>query len=561
LATHMPSSLEIAQEAQLRPITEIAEAAGLLADEIEPYGRYKAKIDLSVLERLAGRPDAKLIDVTAITPTKAGEGKTTTSVSLTQGLGHIGRSPVLCLREASLGPVFGIKGGAAGGGYTQVVPMEDLNLHFTGDMHAISAANNLLAAFLDAHVMHGNELDIDPHSISWRRCVDMNDRGLRNIITGLGGATNGSPRETGFDITAASEVMAILALARDLTDLRQRLGAITVAFNRSGEPVTAEQIGCAGSMAVLLKDAIMPNLVQTLEGQPAFVHCGPFANIAHGNSSLVADRIALKMADYVITESGFGADMGMQKFMDIVCRQGGIRPSAVVIVATVKALRLHGGSPDGSASSPEESLTQLRAGIANLAAHIRTAKGFGMPCIVAVNRFPSDTDEEVELVRTLSLEAGALDAQHNTAVVDGGEGAADLARAVVKAANQPSDFTLTYPDDAPIEDKISAIATKVYGADGVEFLPDAQAKLKRFNELYGDLPICMAKTHLSISHDPSRQGAPTGFTVPIRDLRAYTGAGFVTALCGTIVQMPGLGKTPAGLSIDIDAEGRTVGLF
>ena len=372
--------------------------------------------------------------MTAITPTKAGEGKTTTSVSLTQGMGAIGEQALLCLREASLGPVFGIKGGAAGAGYAQVVPMEDLNLHFTGDMHAISAANNLLAAFVDAHVMHGNELDIDPHSISWRRCVDMNDRGLRQIITGLGGATNGSPRETGFDITAASEVMAILALARDLTDLRQRLGSITVAYSRAGDPVTAEDIGCAGSMTVLLKDAIMPNLVQTLEGQPAFVHCGPFANIAHGNSSLIADRIALKMADYVITESGFGADMGMQKFMDIVCRQGGIRPAAVVVVATVKALRVHGGSPDGTATSPEESLQQLRAGIANLAAHIRTVQGYGVPCVVAVNRFPNDTDEECELVRTLALEAGAMDAQHNTAVADGGAGAADLARAVVKAA-------------------------------------------------------------------------------------------------------------------------------
>ena len=541
----MKSSLEIAQEAELRPIQEIAAAAGLEDAEVEPYGRYKAKIRLSVLDRLKDKPDGKIICVTAITPTKAGEGKTTTSVSLTQGMGAIGEQALLCIREASLGPVFGIKGGAAGAGYAQVVPMEDLNLHFTGDMHAISAANNLLAAFLDAHVMHGNELDIDPHSISWRRCVDMNDRGLRQIITGLGGATNGSPRETGFDITAASEVMAILALARDLEDLRHRLGSITVAYNRAGDAVTAEQIGCAGSMAVLLKDAIMPNLVQTLEGQPAFVHCGPFANIAHGNSSLIADRIALKMADYVITESGFGADMGMQKFMDIVCRQGGIRPSAVVVVATVKALRVHGGSPDGSASSPEESMTQLRAGIANLAAHIRTVQGYGIPCVVAVNRFPNDTDEEVELVRTLSLEAGAMDAQHNTAVVDGGKGAADLARAVVKAANTPSDFKLTYPDEASIEDKIAAIATKVYGADGVEFLPEARGKLKRFAELgYGNLPICMAKTHLSISHDPLVQGAPTGFTVPIRDLRVYTGAGFVTALCGTIVQMPGLGKTP-----------------
>jgi formate--tetrahydrofolate ligase len=555
------SSLEIAQEAELRPIQEIAAAAGLEDAEVEPYGRYKAKIRLSVLDRLKDKPDGKIICVTAITPTKAGEGKTTTSVSLTQGMGAIGEQALLCVREASVGPVFGIKGGATGAGHAQLVPMEDMNLHFNGDMHAISAANNLCAAFIDAHVMHGNELDIEPHTISWRRCVDMNDRGLRNIVTGLGGAINGAPRETGFDITAASEVMAILALARDLTDLRQRLGAITVAFNRAGEPVTAEQIGCAGSMAVLLKDAIMPNLVQTLEGQPAFVHCGPFANIAHGNSSLIADRIAMKMADYVITESGFGADMGMQKFMDIVCRQGGIRPAAVVLVATVKALRMHGGSADGTASSEDESLRMLRAGIANLAAHIRTVNGFGLQCVVAVNRFPTDTDAECELVRTLALEAGAMDAQHNTAPADGGQGAADLARAVVKAASASSDFTLTYADDAPIEDKIDAIARKIYGADGIEFLPEAQGKLKRFNELYGNLPICMAKTHLSISHDASKQGAPTGFTVPIRDLRAYTGAGFVTALCGTIVQMPGLGKTPAGLSIDIDAEGRTVGLF
>ena len=384
--------------------------------------------------------------------------------------------------------------------------MEDLNLHFTGDMHAISAANNLLAAFLDAHVMHGNELDIDPHSISWRRCVDMNDRGLRQIITGLGGATNGSPRETGFDITAASEVMAILALSRDLKDLRHRLGSITVAFNRSGDPVTAEQIGCAGSMAVLLKDAIMPNLVQTLEGQPAFVHCGPFANIAHGNSSLIADRIALKMADYVITESGFGADMGMQKFMDIVCRQGGIRPAAVVVVATVKALRVHGGSPDGTASSREESLSSCapasRTWPRTSAPRRATASRASSPSTASRT---TRTRKSSSCARSRSR-PGALDAQHNTAVVDGGEGAADLARAVVKAANTPSDFTLTYPDDASIEDKIAAIATKVYGADGVEFLPDAQAKLKRFNELYGSLPICMAKTHLSISHDPEQAG-------------------------------------------------------
>jgi formate--tetrahydrofolate ligase len=554
----LKSSLEIAQEATLRPIAEVAAEAGLLEDEVEQYGRYKAKIDLGALDRLQDRPDGKIICVTAVTPTSAGEGKTTTSVSLTQGFGKIGESVALCLRQASLGPVFGVKGGAAGAGYAQVVPMEDLNLHFTGDLHAITAANNLLAAFIDAHVMHGNALDIDVHTISWRRAVDMNDRNLRSIVTGLGGATNGYPRETGFDITAASEVMAILALATDLPDLRRRLGAITVAYTTAGEPVTAEQIRCAGSMAVLLKDAIKPNLVQTLEGQPAFVHCGPFANIAHGNSSIVADRVALKIADYVITESGFGADMGMEKFMDIVCRQGKIRPSAVVLVATIKALKLHGGSAEAN----ESDLAVVERGAANLIRHLEIVRGFGMPCVVAVNRFPSDTDEEVELVRRIALEHGAQAAETNTAVVEGGDGAADLARAVVAAANTPSEFTFTYPDDASLKEKIEAIAMKVYGAAGVDFLPDAQAKLKRFTEDgLGHLPICMAKTHLSISHDPALKGAPRGFTVPVRDLRAYTGAGFVTALCGTIVQMPGLGKTPAGFNIDIDADGTTVGLF
>jgi formyltetrahydrofolate synthetase len=554
----LKSSLEIAQEAVLRPIAEVAAEAGLLDDEVEQYGKYKAKIDLGVLDRLSGRPDGKIICVTAVTPTSAGEGKTTTSVSLTQGFGKIGESVALCLRQASLGPVFGVKGGAAGAGFAQVVPMEDLNLHFTGDLHAITAANNLLAAFIDAHVMHGNELDIDVHTIGWRRALDMNDRGLRQIVTGLGGATNGFPRETGFDITAASEVMAILALASDLADLRKRLGAITVAYNKAGDPVTAEQIRCAGSMAVLLKDAIKPNLVQTLEGQPAFVHCGPFANIAHGNSSLVADRVALKIADYVITESGFGADMGMEKFMDIVCRQGNIRPSAVVLVATIKALKLHGGGADAN----QDDLAVVERGAANLIRHLEVVRGFGMPCVVAVNRFPTDTDAEVELVRRIALEHGAVAAETNTAVTDGGDGAAELARAVVAAANTPSTFAFTYPDDMSLREKIEAIAMKVYGAAGVDFLPEAQAKLKRFTEAgLGDLPICMAKTHLSISHDPALKGAPRGFTVPVRDLRAYTGAGFVTALCGTIVQMPGLGKTPAGFNIDIDANGKTVGLF
>jgi formate--tetrahydrofolate ligase len=551
----MPSSLEIAQEAELRPITEIAEAAGLLADEIEPYGRYKAKIDLGVLERLAGRPDAKLIDVTAITPTKAGEGKTTTSVSLTQGLGHIGRSPVLCLREASLGPVFGIKGGAAGGGYTQVVPMEDLNLHFTGDIHAIGAANNLLAAMLDAHILHGNKLGIDSLSISWRRCLDINDRALRDTVIGLGGRANGYTRQTGFDITAASEVMAIVAVASDLQDLRQRLGAITVARTFDGKPVTAEQLRAAGAMTVLLKDTIKPNLVQTLEGQPALIHCGPFANIAHGNNSLVADRVALKLGDYVVTESGFGSDMGMEKFFHIVCRAGGLKPNAVVLVVTVKALKHHAGDPDGG-------LDTIETGAANLARHIGVVREFGVNPVVAINRFPGDTTEEIELVRKLALEQGAYAAEVNNGFEEGGAGAAALAEAVVAAADEPSKFDFLYPLDAPIDQKIEAIAKRVYGADGIFLLKTARDKIAQFEGTGIDkLPICMAKTHLSLSHDASLANAPTGFTVTVRDLRAYTGAGWIVALCGDMQTMPGYGANPAAVNVDIDSEGRTVGLF
>jgi formate--tetrahydrofolate ligase len=555
MKTEMPSSLEIAQDATLRPIVEIAEEAGLLPDEVETYGRYKAKVDLSVLERLSGRPDAKLINVTAITPTPAGEGKTTTSVSLTQGLGVLGREPVLCLREASLGPVFGVKGGAAGGGYAQVVPMEDLNLHFTGDLHAITAANNLLAALIDAHVLHGNELGLDPLSISWRRCMDMNDRSLRDVVTSLGGRANGYPRQTGFDITAASEIMALVAVARDLVDLRERLGKITVGQTYDGEPVTAEQIRAAGSMAVLLKDALKPKLVQTLEGQPAFVHCGPFANIAHGNNSLVADRVALKLGEYVVTESGFGADMGMEKFFDITCRIGDLRPDAVVLVATVRALKHHAGDPDGG-------LDAIETGAANLARHVGIVKRFGLQAVVAVNRFPTDTDEELEVVKTLALEHGAFAAEVNEAFARGGEGATALAEAAIEAAEQSSSFEFAYPLDAPIEDKISAIATTVYGADGIDLLPAARQKAAEFEQAgLGDLPICMAKTHLSLSHDPALRNAPTGFTVPIRDLRPYTGAGWIVALCGDMMTMPGLGKAPAAFSIDIDENGETVGLF
>ena len=551
----MPSSLRIAQEATLRPITEIAAAAGLEPDEVEPYGRYKAKIDLSVLDRLASKADGKLIDVTAITPTKAGEGKTTTSVSLTQGLGHIGRSVALCLREASLGPVFGIKGGAAGGGYTQVVPMEDLNLHFTGDIHAIGAANNLLAAMIDAHILHGNKLNLDSLSISWRRCIDINDRALRDVAIGLGGKANGYPRQTGFDITAASEVMAIAAVASDLQDLRKRLGAITVGHTHQGEPITAEQLGAAGSMAVLLKETIKPNLVQTLEGQPAFVHCGPFANIAHGNNSVVADRVALKLADYVVTESGFGSDMGMEKFFDIVCRLGNLRPDAVVLVATVKALKHHAKDPEGGAKA-------IEIGGANLARHLSIVREFGLNAVVAVNRFPGDTEDEIELVRRIALEHGAYAAEVNDGFSRGGAGAAALAEAVVAAADEPSTFDFLYPLDAPIEDKIEAIARRVYGAEGVFLHPAARAKINVFTKAGLDrLPICMAKTHLSLSHDPSLANAPTGFTVGVRDLRAYTGAGWIVALCGDMQTMPGLGKTPAAFDVDIDERGETIGLF
>jgi len=555
VATQMKSSLDIAQEAELRPVTEIAEEMGLSEDEWVPYGRHKAKVSLDVLARLADKPDGKLIDVTAITPTKAGEGKSTTSVSLVQGLGHIGRSPVLCMREASLGPCFGIKGGAAGGGYAQVVPMEDMNLHFTGDIHAIGAANNLLAALLEAHLLHGNKLRIDPLTVTWRRCLDINDRALRQIVVGLGGRTNGYVRETGFDITAASEVMAMVAVARDLFDLRERLGRITVGYTWEGEPVTAEQIRAAGAMAVLLKEAVNPNLLQTLEGQPAFLHCGPFANIAHGNNSLVATRTALKLGDYTVTESGFGADMGMEKFFDIVCRVGGLRPDAVVLVATARALKHHGGDPEGG-------LDAIERGAANMRHHLGIVKEFGLNAVVAINRFPGDTDEEVDTVRRLALEGGAVAAELNEAFERGGEGAAALAEAVVAAAEAPSSFEPLYELEQSIPEKIEAICTRVYGADGVVFLPAAQQKIDQFNEVgFDKLPVCMAKTHLSLSHDPSLLNAPTGFTVTVRDIRAYTGAGWLVPLLGDMQTMPGYGVSPAAFNIDIDENGRTVGLF
>jgi formate--tetrahydrofolate ligase len=511
----MKSSLEIAQEAVLEPIDAIASAAGLEPDEIEPYGRYKAKVSLSALDRLKDRPDGKLICVTGMTPTKAGEGKTTTLVGLTQGLGVIGRNPVACLREASLGPVFGIKGGAAGGGLTQVVPMEDLNLHFTGDIHAIGAANNLLAAMIDASILHGNPHKIDALRIGWRRAVDMNDRALRQIAVGLGGRANGYPRETGFDITAASEVMAILAVARDLKDLRRRTANITAAYSYDGaKPISAEDLGAAGAMTVLLKDAIKPNLVQTLEGQPVLMHCGPFANIAHGNNSLIADLIGMKLGDYVVTESGFGADMGMEKFFDIVCRFGKLTPSAAVLVTTVRAIKHHSGIDDDPRMDRPASLQAIEVGFANVRRHLATIKTYGVPAVVAVNRRPGDTNEEVELVKRLAMEAGAFAAEANEGFTKGGAGAADLAEAVVEACEQPNTFHQIYQDDEPIQDKIEAIATKVYGAKDVYYYPEADAKIGQFTrEGLGHFPVCMAKTHLSLSADPTLLNAPEGKTV------------------------------------------------
>jgi formate--tetrahydrofolate ligase len=557
------SSLEIAQEATLLPIEEVAEATGLEPEEVDPYGRHMGKVRLSALDARRDEPDGKLVCVTGVTPTRAGEGKTTTAVSLTQGLGAIGKTPVLALREPSVGPVFGIKGGAAGGGLAQVVPMEELNLHFTGDMHAVGAANNLLAALLDASILQGNPLKIDALRVSWRRALDMNDRALRQIVLGLGGRPNGYPRETGFDITAASEVMAILAVARDLHDLRRRLGAITVGHSYDGaKPVTAEELRAAGAMTVLLKEALKPNLIQTLEGQACLMHAGPFANIAHGNNSLMADLIGLKLGDYLVTESGFGSDMGMEKFMDIVCRVGEVRPSAVVLVATVRALKHHGGVEDDPRVDRARALAAVSIGAENLRRHLGIVREFGLPCVVAVNRRPGDTDEEVELVRTLALEHGAFAAEANEGFEKGGEGTTALAQAVADACEQPSEFRFMYEEDEPIADKIRAIATRVYGARDVFFHIAAERKLEQFTaEGLDHLPICMAKTHLSLSADPTLLNAPEDFTLQVRDIRAYTGAGWLVPLCGDIQQMPGLGKSAAAFDVDIDEDGRTVGLF
>jgi len=581
VASRVPSDLEIAQAAKLTPIIDIAAKLGLDADDLEAYGKYKAKVHLDVLERFKDRPNGKYIDVTAITPTPLGEGKTTTTVGLTQALGLIGKKVMTCIRQPSQGPTFGIKGGAAGGGYSQIVPMEDFNLHLTGDIHAVGAAHNLLAAAIDARIMHEDtlsdrrmerlglrRLNIDPYSIAWNRVVDINDRALRNVIIGLGKKTDGRPRQTGYDITVASEVMAILALATSLKDLRERLGRIVIGTSKSGQPITAEDLGVAGAMAVLMKDALMPNLMQTLEGQPAFVHAGPFANIAHGNSSVIADKIAVKLADYVVTESGFGADCGMEKFFDIKCRVSGLVPDCVVMVATVRALKMHGGGPRVvpgralDAAYTEENLELLRAGVSNLEANIRIAKTFGVPVVVAVNAFSTDTEAELDLVREAALKAGAEDAVKCTHWAEGGKGAKDLAEAVVAACEKPSQFEFLYPLDVPIKEKIETIATKIYGAGGVDYSPEAEGRIELFTRLgYDKMPICMAKTHLSLSHDPSLKGAPSGFVLPVRDVRASVGAGFLYPLCGEMRTMPGLPSRPAFMDVDIDENGKVVGLF
>ena len=556
----MKSGLEIAQEAELRRITEIASNAGIPEDVLEPFGRYRAKIDSSILERLADRPDGRLIITTAITPTKAGEGKTTTSISLTQGLGKIGKNVVLCLREPSMGPVFGIKGGGTGGGYAQVVPMEDINLHFNGDFHAITAAHNLLASALDASLYFGNPLGIDPTSVTWPRTLDVNARELRYTVIGLGGKTHGVPRENQFVITAASEVMAVLALSSGLSDLRERLGRIVVASNVDGDPVTAEELKVAGAMTVLMKDALKPNLVQTLEGQPVLIHAGPFGNIAHANNSIIEDRVGLKLGDYVVTEAGFASDLGFQKFCDIVCRLGGFAPSAGVLVTTARATKAHGGVPFDELGT--EDLEAVKRGVANLGQHIAIVREYGLPCVVAVNNFPSDTEAEVELMTELALGAGAETVVVNRGFAQGGEGGVELAEAVVSACEQPNDFHQLTPEDAPIKDQIEAIATRVYGADGVDYQPQAEKEIGRMEQLgFGTLPVCMAKTHLSLSHDPTLLNRPTGWRLPVRGVVPSAGAGFVVVLCGDMQRMPGLGRTPAFTKIDIDERGRTIGLF
>ena len=570
MTTGTLSDLDIARSVTPRPIINVAHELGLHDDEIELYGSTKAKITLAGIERLeAKRPRGKYVLVTAISPTPLGEGKSTTTVGLAEGLNRIGHKAAVCIRQPSLGPVFGIKGGAAGGGHSQVIPMEDFNLHLTGDVHAIGAAHNLAAAFLDNHIHHGNALGIDELGILWPRVLDISDRALRRVVIGLGGRENGYTRETEFVITVASEVMAVLALASDLADLRARLGRMVMATTRDGKAITAEDLKVAGAMAVLLKDAIKPNLLQTLEGGPAFVHCGPFANIAHGNNSVLADRIALATNDIVCTEAGFGADMGAEKFFDIKCRASGLRPDAAVVVATIRALKMHGGVGRIVAGKPldpallAENVEAVTAGGANLAKQIENVLLFNVPVVVAINSFPTDTPAEVEAVRRVALAAGAREAVVANHWAKGGEGAEDLAMAVWAAAEVGApDFKLLYEDDASLISKIEAIATKVYGADGVDLSPQAAKQLAQYEALgFGNLPICMAKTQYSLSHDASLKGRPTGFRVPIRDVRLSAGAGFITPLAGEMRTMPGLPSRPGGENIDLDAEGEIVGLF
>jgi len=618
----VPSDIDIAQEAKLKPILQVAEELGILEEELELYGPYKAKVKLEILKRLQGRPDGKYVDVTAITPTPLGEGKTTTTVGLSQALGaHLGKNVITAIRQPSQGPTFGIKGGAAGGGYSQIIPMEDFNLHLTGDIHAITAANNLLAAAIDVRMMHeskqddvklfnalcpvdkeGNRkfapsmlrrlaklgidktdpetltteersrfarLDIDPASVTWRRVVDTNDRFLRTITVGKGPDEKGFERETGFDITVASEIMAILALTTGLADMRERFGRIVIGTNRKGEAITAEDIGAAGALTVLMKDAIKPNLMQTLEGTPAFVHAGPFANIAHGQSSIIADKISLKLADYVITESGFGADIGMEKFFGIKCRYSGLIPQVVVLVATVRALKMHGGGPKVVAGKPlaseytDENLDLLQKGLPNMERHIKNALKYGVNVVVAVNSFKDDTPAEVEMVKKAAIAAGAMDAVESRHWMEGGAGAVALAEAVIKAADQPSNFKQLYPLELPIKEKIEIICKEIYGAEGVDYSPEAEAKIELYTKLgFSDLPLCMAKTHLSFSHDANLKGAPTGFRVPIADIRASVGSGFLYPLLGTMRTMPGLPTRPVFYDVDLDLEtGKVLGLF
>ncbi|HID95917.1 MAG TPA: formate--tetrahydrofolate ligase [Candidatus Latescibacteria bacterium] len=565
----MLSDLEIAQAARMRPITEIAGDLGLQEEELEPYGKYKAKVSLEVLERLKGNPDGKLITVTAITPTPLGEGKTVTAIGLGQALVKIGKRACNTMREPSKGPTFGIKGGACGGGYSQVVPMEDINLHFTGDIHAVESAHNLLAAAIDASILHKNPLNINPLNVTWRRCVDVSDRALRDIVVGLGGRTNGLPRQTGYDITVATETMAILALTTGLFDLRERLGRIVIGYTYDGKPVTAEDLKFAGAMCVLLKDAIKPNLVQTLENTPCFIHAGPFANVAHGNNSILADKVALKLADYIVTESGFGADCGFEKMVNVKCRQGGIKLDCAVVVATVRALKMHGGAFTARPGVPldkelveKENMPALEKGCENLAKQIENVRLHGIPAVVAINKFTSDRESEIELVRQKALEAGAEDAVPIDAWAKGGEGCTELAWAVVKAVETSHEMRFLYPDNISIKEKIEIIATKIYGADGVDYDPLAERRIKLYTDLgYDRFPINMAKTHLSLSHDPNWKGVPKNYRFPIRDIRASVGAGFLYPIAGTMQTMPGLPSVPAATQVDIDETGKTLGLF